>query len=186
MDSTILKPTLFSKLKNLCKSEIAKKPAIDIKNKKLKLLYRGSRDGFGSSDFHSKCDGHSNTITMIETTKGYVFGGYTSVSWSSKEVYFSDSNAFLFSLVNKFNHPFLCKVLDEAYSIDCSSDYGPDYGPDFGESDIHITNNSNISNDSSGIFRSYSKPADLNAPNGIYFTDEKNFQVKEIEVFQKE
>jgi hypothetical protein len=28
------------------------------------LLYRGTRDGFGSDDFHSKCDGHSNTLTI--------------------------------------------------------------------------------------------------------------------------
>jgi hypothetical protein len=30
------------------------------------LLYRGTRDGFGSDDFHSKCDGHSNTLTLLK------------------------------------------------------------------------------------------------------------------------
>jgi hypothetical protein len=29
------------------------------------LLYRGTRDGFGAGDFHSRCDGHSNTLTII-------------------------------------------------------------------------------------------------------------------------
>ena len=37
-------------------------------NKKItKLLYRGSRDGFKSSDFHSKCDGYKNTIIINGT-----------------------------------------------------------------------------------------------------------------------
>jgi hypothetical protein len=29
-------------------------------NDKWSLLYRGTRDGSGSRDFHSRCDGHSN------------------------------------------------------------------------------------------------------------------------------
>jgi len=35
-------------------------------NDKWTLLYRGSRDGFGASDFHEKCDGHSNTLTLVK------------------------------------------------------------------------------------------------------------------------
>ena len=35
-------------------------------NNKWSLLYRGTRDGFGSDDFHSKCDGHSNTLTLLK------------------------------------------------------------------------------------------------------------------------
>jgi hypothetical protein len=49
----------------------------DFSNKVWKLLYRGSRDGFGASKFHEKCDNESNTLTLIETTKGFIFGGFT-------------------------------------------------------------------------------------------------------------
>ena len=51
---------------------------------KWSLLYRAKRDGFGSDDFHSKCDGHSNTLTILKA-KGstYIFGGFTTVSWES-------------------------------------------------------------------------------------------------------
>jgi hypothetical protein len=48
-------------------------------------LWRGSRDGFGSGDFHSRCDGHANTVTLIETAASehdvgdFVFGGFTPV-----------------------------------------------------------------------------------------------------------
>jgi hypothetical protein len=47
------------------------------------LLYRGSRDGFTRSAFHGKCEKHSNTVTIIETTKGYIFGGFTPLVWDS-------------------------------------------------------------------------------------------------------
>ena len=33
---------------------------------KWSLLYRGSRDGFGAADFHSKCDSHKNTLTILK------------------------------------------------------------------------------------------------------------------------
>ena len=49
-------------------------------NDKFTLLYRGTRDGFGSNDFHSKCDGHSNTLTKLKV-KCNIFGGFTSVDW---------------------------------------------------------------------------------------------------------
>jgi hypothetical protein len=39
------------------------------------LLRRGSRDGFRGCDFHSRCDGHANTLTVILETKG---NGFTS------------------------------------------------------------------------------------------------------------
>jgi hypothetical protein len=35
-------------------------------NDKWSLLYRGTRDGFGAKDFHSNCDGHSNTLTILK------------------------------------------------------------------------------------------------------------------------
>jgi len=35
-------------------------------NDKWTLLYRGTRDGFGSDDFHSRCNGHANTLTILK------------------------------------------------------------------------------------------------------------------------
>lgn len=69
------------------------------------LIYQATRNGFSISDFHSKCDGIEYTLTIIRTTNSYVFGGFTSRDWSSQQGQFeSDSNAFLFSLVNPFNN----------------------------------------------------------------------------------
>jgi hypothetical protein len=36
----------------------------DFKKKQFTLLWCGSRDGFGCKDFHIRCDGHPNTLTV--------------------------------------------------------------------------------------------------------------------------
>jgi hypothetical protein len=47
------------------------------------LLWQGSRDGFGARDFHSRCDGDANSLTVILDTNGNVFGGFRPVEWDS-------------------------------------------------------------------------------------------------------
>ena len=53
---------------------------------------------FEASKFHELCDGKGKTVTLITTSTGNICGGFTSVSWESKEGYKSDKEAFLFSL----------------------------------------------------------------------------------------
>ncbi len=80
-------------------------------NKKWNLIYKGSKNGFKSSDFHSKCDDKPNTLVIIKSKNGNVFGGYTEKSWSNIDSMSSmyehidklDSSAFIFSLINKEN-----------------------------------------------------------------------------------
>ena len=43
--------------------------------KSLELLYRGSRDGMFSKNFHEKCDDKGATITLFRNDKGNIFGG---------------------------------------------------------------------------------------------------------------
>jgi hypothetical protein len=39
------------------------------------LLYRGTRDGFGANEFHSKCHGHNNTLTIVKAHgSSYILG----------------------------------------------------------------------------------------------------------------
>jgi hypothetical protein len=71
---------------------------------KWSLLYRGTRDGFGAKDFHSKCDGKSNTLTIIKAkASSNIFGGFSSASWDSSNTSKCDPKAFVFSLTNKDN-----------------------------------------------------------------------------------
>ena len=50
------------------------------------ICWRATRDGWAASTFHSRCDGKSPTITIVQVTnnnKKYVFGGYASEPWNT-------------------------------------------------------------------------------------------------------
>ena len=91
-------------------------------------------------EFHSKCEGKSDTLTILRNDLNYVFGGFTSAKWTSNGLYSADSNAFIFSLrrdgisnCQKF------KITNGECAI-----YGID-GPTFGSGhDIHIVDRSDI------------------------------------------
>jgi hypothetical protein len=154
---------------------------------KWSLLYRGTRDGFGSSDFHSKCDGHSNTLTIFKAKESsYIFGGFTTANWDSSSRWKSDPKAFIISLTNKDNLPLKIKIGPNShqYAIYCDTKYGPSFGKG-----ISIKNNANTT------MNNYSKLgfAFKHAQFGHYtneaqtfLTGSIRFQLVEIEVFKKE
>jgi len=76
------------------------------------LLYRKTRNGSTPNDFHNRCDNKGITITFIETTKGYKFGGYTELQWDNSGVK-TDKSTFIFS-INK-NQKFTAR--NNNYSI---------------------------------------------------------------------
>jgi hypothetical protein len=157
-------------------------------NDKWSLLYRGTRDGFGSDVFHSKCDNHSNTLTIIKAKQSsYIFGGYTTVGWESSAYakYKSDQNAFIFSLTNKDNKPLKMEI-DPGYhhrAICCHSSFGPSFGDD-----ICIKNNANTTMDNfSRLGDTYSHPQYRYGTNEAktFMAGSYNFLLDEIEVYQK-
>jgi hypothetical protein len=156
-------------------------------NDKWSLLYRGTRDGFGAKDFHSRCDDHSNTLTIFKAKEsGFIFGGFTSVSWDSSSYYKSDRNAFLFSLTNKDNQPLKMKVNpnQHQYAIGCHSEWGPIFGYD-----IFIANNANTTMDSySNLGDCYKHPQYAYGTNEAksFLSGSRDFLFDEIEVYEKE
>jgi hypothetical protein len=116
-------------------------------NDKWSLLYRGTRDGFGVVDFHSRCDGNSNTLTLSKAKQSkFIFGGFTTVPWDSSDRFKSDPDAFIFSLINKDNQPLKMKVNPNQrhHAIFCHSQLCATFGRD-----IRIFNNANTTMDSS-------------------------------------
>jgi hypothetical protein len=110
-------------------------------------------DGFGSNDFHSKCDGHANTLTILKV-KYNIFGGFTSVDWQpgpNPSKWKSDSYAFIFNLTNKQNKPLKIKIdpRQNQKAIYCDSNYGPIFGNGYG---ICIGNNDNTRSNSYSYF----------------------------------
>jgi len=58
------------------------------------LLYRASRDGWASSEFHAMCDYQGPTVTVVKSGD-YIFGGYTEKSWDSKSSILYNYNGWL-------------------------------------------------------------------------------------------
>lgn len=149
----------------------------------MNLLYRGGRDGFRAADFHRLCDDKSNTLVLVQTTKDYIFGGYTNACWDSFSGFKNDSGVFIFSLVNKLKRPFLIKNIEKLQGIWCNNNCGPIIG-DWLNKGISIEDKCNESTESSAKLLEVHVFDDFVEPEGYYFCDSGNFQVKEIEVFQ--
>ena len=49
---------------------------------KWKLLYRSSEHGYSGESFHKYCDDKKPTLVVIKSSGGWIFGGYTTQSWS--------------------------------------------------------------------------------------------------------
>jgi len=144
----------------------------------MKLLYRGTRDGMEGNYFHNKCNNQGPTISLFKNDKGYIFGGYASIDWTSSNSYKSAPDSFIFTLTNihgteptKFpNSNTNCSICDN-YT------YGPTFG---GGYDIHTNKEGSYAN-----FPSSYKDI-LGKGKSIFTGDNNNqyFNLKEIEVFK--
>ena len=158
---------------------------------KWRLLYRGSRDGFDADDFHSKCDGHTNTLTIYQASAtSFIFGGFASVDWESSYYgyYKTDPNAFLFSLTNDDNKPSKMKINSSQthQALHCYSDFGPSFGAG---GDIVILDNANTTMDSYsnlGLTYKHSQYAFETHEAQSFLAGSYYFQLSEIEVYQSE
>jgi hypothetical protein len=156
----------------------------DFERKHWTLLYRGSRDGFRSSHFYEKCDNQQNTLTLIETTKCFIFGGFTPIVWeaSANGIYKPDSSekSFLFSLKNSRNsEPRKFVLMSGKNAIYCNSSYGPSFA---GNSDMGVQDNCNTSTSNwTNLGGSYVNDTGIDGT--LVSTGEYCFTVKEIEVF---
>ncbi len=148
------------------------------KSPELKLLYRGSRDGFAAADFHRLCDGKGPTLTVVQTPEGCVFGGYASVSWASAGHWVSAPRSFLFTLRNSRNlSPQTFALKESNYALFCFAGYGPTFG---GGHDLHVVSEANRSSSYSILGGSYALPADCTR---ILLAGARNFTLSEVEVF---
>ena len=93
-----------------------------------KLLYRATRDGCSIEEFHSRCDSYQNTLMIVQTTKGFKFGGFTSVGWNDKKgANIHDKNAFCFSInLNKIYNIKKPEHAMHLQSHDCRPSFGVD------------------------------------------------------------
>jgi len=177
INSTILTQELGVSLMNL----------IGIKsNSAITKVYQASINGFGAKDFHSKVGGIAGTLTVIKSTNGNIFGGFTKINWGLLPVgYFLDSSAFIFSLINQQNYPCKLNVLSTtSYSIYTGpSIWGPVFGNTYSK-DIGIYDQSNSQiQSSSNLGFAYQLPQNITIDTKSFFAGSYNFQTLEIEVY---
>ena len=151
-----------------------------LKNKKIKykLLYRGTRDGMNASSFHQKCNSIPQTVSIVQTTKGYKFGGYAEKTWENHNgIWIKDDKSFVFSIDHM-------KIYNHAQGTDAIL-HNNDFGPTF-HCCIYLrkdfSNNQNYTcdkNTANQCFSGFNRDYELN-------DGEQYFSLTEIEVFQVE
>jgi hypothetical protein len=146
------------------------------------LLYKATRDGFTSNAFHKYCDNQGPTMTVIQSKPGgYLFGGYTSVSWRSTGSYSADHNGpFLFTLSNPHGiPPTKYPILEADYSIYNKRECGPTFGCGH---DLYVCDESQAKTGSYFYFPwSYNDRTNRGSET---FTGNKYFQTNDIEVYR--
>jgi predicted RNA-binding Zn-ribbon protein involved in translation (DUF1610 family) len=142
-----------------------------LNNRKFKseLLFRKSRDGTTPDDFHNRCDNKGVTITFIETTKGYKFGGYTELQWDRSLTQKADQSTFVFS----FNHKQKYTARNNNATMRCY----PTDGPTFGDAlpQIYISHTMNRG-------QSFQNPQNTFVTNRQFTNGEEFWDIKELEV----
>ena len=151
--------------------------------KNMELIYRASRDGMTSANFHQKCDNKNPTVVLYQNTKDSIFGGYTSLAWSSDGNYHPDPSAFIFTLKNIHNsQPTKFNVKSNSEGVRHHSSFGPSFGDGC---DIRIY--SDFANKDSDTDFPCRYADTLGKGRSIFSGDFNNgtdFRIKEIEVFQ--
>ena len=143
-----------------------------------------SENQFKAANFHKACDKHKNTLTIIKSDLGKVFGGYTHLPWASDSNYANDETkeSFIFSVTNKTKHQLFQNVIYAIYN-------NPAYGPTFGGGhDFYISNDCNMNSNCYSNFGYCYKPLDTtpygNQSAQSYLAGAYNFKVLEYEVYE--
>jgi hypothetical protein len=179
---------------NLSSKIVSELPRVlsNFDGKRFSLLWRGSQNGFTAQAFHSRCDGHANTLTIIQDTKGNIFGGYTPVKWSSpkSDEFQADAtgSSFLFTVKNPHNvdpTKFPLKPEQKEFAIFCAANLGPAFGNGF---DLSVSDNANTRTASfTHMFGwTYENTTGVGgkSPASTFFTGSGHYAVKEVEVFE--
>jgi hypothetical protein len=159
----------------------------EMQGREFRLLWRASRDGFNAREFHSRCNGHSNTLTLVMDVGGNIFGGFTPCAWeegfrkdqkSNKYQTDMSRRSFVFTVKNPWGlAPMRFAAMGNGH-ICCREDLGPSFG-----NALFIYSNSDANTKSCG--RLGSNYANYTGLDGMkVFTGDYHFQSREIEVFE--
>ncbi len=140
---------------------------------KFSLIFKMTKNGTEAKEFHKCCDDKGPTLTLIETTKNKIFGGYTPLNWN-KSSNDETNQTFIFSLnlIKKYD---LININN--YAIRSSEDRGP-Y---FGLSDIRLNENMKGGDTYANFNSNFLSQNNLELTGGL--GDHEKFETKELEVY---
>ena len=156
-----------------------------LENKKLELIYRGTRDGMTNTNFFQKCENKGKTITIIKNDKNNIFGGYSSISFQNNDNGSQNApDSFIFTLTNMHNtEPTKFPSKKNEGEIHYSTSYGPCFGS---SGDLGLYGDFLNQSGWSYFPRNYNDT--LGKENSIFTgdlnTNNRNFKIKEIEIFK--
>ena len=160
-------------------------PSLPQGRPQLELLYRATRDGWGSADFHRLCDNQGATVTVVRSANGNVFGGFADAAWKSGGgSYQASAQAFLFLLVSHEGRAPV-RMAQNGRNPGSAMRCNPDRSSMFGcgsDLTIHSNANANTRSNSNVNGTTYTLPAGANAKTVL--AGSYNFQVAEYEVFR--
>ena len=152
--------------------------------KSMHLLYRGTRDGMTSNNFHNKCDNKGKTLCLFLNNKGNIFGGYSSIPWANSGGDKTANDCFLFTLTNIYNTEPTKFPYEKSRSVYHDSSKGPYFG---GGGDLCFYNDFSASNGCGSNFP-YSYKDVLGKGKSIFTGNNDNnyncYTLKELEVFE--
>ena len=135
--------------------------------------------GWSSGNWHPRVDNRGPTLTVIRTSKGYIFGGYTEQNWKHAG-YRKDPNAWLFWLkcYAKLPPTRVPVKAGSPHAIFAHQSYGPTFG---GGHDIYLT--SNLRKGYSNWCHTYPRPAGYKS--AIFLTGSNAAKtITEVEVYK--
>ena len=143
-----------------------------------KLLYRASRDGFSANEFHKRCDGKKNTLTLVkakwEGVNPWTIGGYLDQPWTSNNQFISSSKSFIFSTTAKLK----AKIEIQESSACGLASRGPTFGHGY---DLVLLKDNN----DQGYMNpySYTRTSELIGERDYLGSGYSQFKALEIEVY---
>ncbi len=153
-------------------------------NQQWQLIYRASRDGYTAKVFHQSCDGCFPTMCVIRSKNGFIFGGFTSVPWSSINQDIWDTSAFLFTLKNPHGiKPTKYPIFERAveFALDHNLNKGPTFGSvRYGGEDLTLRSPFNGYENRTSFPHSYQDRTDKGH---LTFTGEPYFTCDDVEIF---
>ena len=153
----------------------------------------------GMKTFSSACSQETKTVVVVLTDKGFLFGGYSGVAWTSQDGGRASPTAFLFCL-NCAGKPGDTRELKHMGGV-AEQEPGvvvraPNSAPGFGlvpsqpdkplDLDVHIAVKDNLAQGKSNLGEAFSCPASTEAGCPMYLAGEQYFNVVDYQAFKVE